>query len=80
MKNKLFDEVIGWYGACAIIIAYVANSFGLLTSDSFVYQILNATGALGVVFISFKKKAYQPGVLNIVWAVIAAVAIIKILV
>jgi hypothetical protein len=79
MKNSIFDEAIGWYGACAIIAAYAANSFGFLGSGSLAYQILNGTGALGIVYISFKKKTLQPGVLNIVWAAIAVAAIIRIL-
>jgi hypothetical protein len=41
--------------------------------------MLNGTGALGIVLISFHKRAYQPGVLNIIWTLIALVAIAKIL-
>jgi hypothetical protein len=40
---------------------------------------MNAMGALGIVYISFKKKAYQPGVLNILWAIIALTAIVRLL-
>ena len=36
-----------------------------------------ATGAIGIIIVSFKKKAYQPAALNVVWLVIAAIAIIK---
>jgi hypothetical protein len=39
--------------------------------------MLNGTGAIGIVIVSFSKKAYQPGVLNSIWTIIAAVAIIK---
>ncbi len=71
MRQKIVDEIFGWYGTFAIVLAYALVSFGIISSLSFIYQILNGTGALGIVYISFKKKAYQPGVLNIVWAVIA---------
>lgn len=38
--------------------------------------MMNLTGALGIAYISFKKKAYQPGILDAVWAAIALVNII----
>ncbi|HHD80157.1 MAG TPA: hypothetical protein ENK99_00905 [Campylobacterales bacterium] len=80
MNKKILDEIIGWYGAIAIILAYALLSFNIIVSESIVYQLLNATGAIGIVYISFKKKAYQPGVLNIIWTIIAIVAIIRILI
>lgn len=67
-------------GTLAIVLAYALLSFGALSSSTVIYQVLNGAGALGVVYISFKKKAYQPGVLNIIWAIIALIAIIKLLV
>lgn len=79
MKSNLWDEVFGWYGTIAIFLAYALNSFGIIDSSNIYYQLLNLTGAFGIVYISFKKKAYQPGVLNAIWALIALVAIIGIL-
>jgi len=80
MNKKTFDEIIGWVGACMILLAYALLSFNFLSISSLIYQIMNATGALGIVYISFKKKAYQPGVLNIIWALIALIVIIRILI
>ena len=77
-NNKIIEEAIGWYGTIAIIGAYALLSFNVINSDSMTYQLLNATGAVGIVVISLKKKAYQPGVLNIVWAIIAMIAMIAI--
>lgn len=78
MKIKQFiEETIGWYGTVAIILAFALVSFEILGPTSLLYQALNGTGALGIVYISFKKKAYQPGVLNGIWAVIAGIAIIR---
>lgn len=77
IKN-IIDETIGWYGTVAIVLAFALVSFEFLSATSIIYQVLNGTGALGIVYISFKKKAYQPGVLNIIWAVIAVIAIIRI--
>ncbi|MBR9703214.1 hypothetical protein GOV10_04200 [Candidatus Woesearchaeota archaeon] len=79
-QQKIIDESIGWYGTFAIVLAYAMVSFNLLSSSTFTYQIMNCTGALGIVYISFKKKTYQPGVLNVIWALIALIAIISLLV
>ena len=80
MKTKLWEEAIGWYGAGAILLAYLLVSFDMVNSTSMGYQLLNITGALGIVYISFKRKVYQPGVLNIIWALIAMLAIVKTLI
>lgn len=75
-KNK-FAELAGWYGAIAILTAYALVSFKIIPSSSLSYQLLNLTGSIGVITISLNKKAKQPAVLNIVWAIIAAIAIIN---
>jgi len=77
MKLKII-ELFGWYGTVAIVGAYALVSFSVIQSNSFLYQFLNLTGAVGIVLISFNKKAYQPAVLNIIWTIIALVAIGKI--
>lgn len=77
MKKK-FIEAFGWYGTVAIIGAYAFSSFSILNPSDLSYQLLNLTGALGIVVVSFYKKTYQPGVLNLIWTIIALIAIIKI--
>jgi hypothetical protein len=77
--NKKLIELFGWYGTCAIVLAYVMVSFSIISSVSLQYQLLNLTGALGIVVVSFYKKTYQPGVLNVIWFVVALIAIISIL-
>lgn len=79
MKAKLI-EIFGWYGALAILGAYALVSLGQLPTDSFGYQFLNATGAIGMVMVSLHRKAYQPAVLNIIWVVVAIVALVRIFV
>lgn len=76
---KLSIEMFGWYGAMAILLAYALVSFSVLEPLDIWYQILNGTGAIGIMTVSYYKKAYQPGTLNLIWAVIALVAILNIL-
>jgi hypothetical protein len=48
--------------------------------DSDCTCICYGTGAIGIVVVSLYKKAYQPGILNIIWSVIAILAILNILI
>ncbi len=79
MKKGLI-EIIGWYGTVAIVGAYALSSFGFLSVIDPMYQLLNATGAVGIVVVSFSKRAWQPGVLNLVWLVVAIIALVRILI
>lgn len=72
-------EVVGWYSVAAIIGAYVLLSFGYVSGQSLPYQLLNASGALGIILHSLYKKDFQPLVLNVIWLLIAAVVLLKIL-
>lgn len=69
--------MVGWYGTGAIVLAYLLVSFQVITSDGAIYQLLNLTGALGIITISVVKRVKQPAVLNIFWAAIAIAALIK---
>jgi hypothetical protein len=78
MKHKA-ENYFGWYGVIAILLAYILVSFSVLKSNSFGYQILNLTGALGIILEAVSKKDAQPAVLNTVWALIALIAIISLI-
>lgn len=77
MNNKIIAGIIGWYGTTAILLAYALLSFDTIESNNIIYQILNITGALALVFHSFRIKDYPPGVLNVVWATIAIITLIQ---
>lgn len=78
-RNK-YIELYGWYGAVGLLGAYALSSFNIFSSENVWYQVINITAALGIVTVSFHKKNYQPGVLNIVWAIVGLVALVKILI
>lgn len=79
IKMKKYSEYFGWYGVIAILLAYICVSFSVIQPTSLTYQILNGTGAIGIVVVSLYKKAYQPAILNMFWAIIAIIVILKIL-
>jgi len=70
-------EVAGWYGAVAIVGAYLLVSFGILAADGVWYQVLNLTGAAGIVAVSWLRRAMQPAALNLIWTAIAAISLIR---
>ncbi len=72
-------NIIGWYGVFAIFIAYMLVNFGLLTITNQWYLLLNLTGALAILVETWAKRDYQPAVLNILWALVALVALIRIM-
>ena len=78
MNMKMLLEAIGWYGAAAIVLAYILNSFSIIAANTLVYQLLNLTGAIGIIIISVMKKTYQPAAVNIIWAIVAVIALVKI--
>jgi hypothetical protein len=67
---------LGWYGVLAILAAYALVTFEVVGVKSYTYQLLNLSGALGIVAVAASKKDRQPMVLNLVWAVVALAAII----
>lgn len=78
-RHAFLIELFGWYGTLAILGAYILVSFSIIKSSSITYQLLNLTGSLGIVAVSFFKRVYQAVILNIIWAIIAVLAIINLL-
>lgn len=75
----MIGEIVGWYGTVAIISAYALVSFNIISADSVLYQLLNLTGAIGIIVISLIKKVRQSVVLNAFWLAIAVIALTRIL-
>ena len=72
----MVPEILGWYGVVAIIAAYIGISFNLMDANSVWYPILNGSGAFAMVVDGYYQKDYQPLVLNLVWALIACIALV----
>lgn len=77
LKPNRITETCGWYGMGALIVAYGLASFGIIRGNSLEYLILNLSGGLGLMVIAAAKDVAQSVILNIFWAIIGVVAIIK---
>lgn len=75
---RVLIEIFGWAGVVAIFVAYLLVSFDFLEPQHMLYQILNLFGGIVIVVESLTKKNYQPAVLNVIWSVVASIALLKI--
>jgi hypothetical protein len=72
-------EIAGWSGATLILLAYLLLSLGRLTGRSAVYQGMNVVGAAGFVVNGWYHGAVPSASLNVIWLLIGAVALSRIL-
>jgi len=75
---ELLIDMLGWVGSVEVVAAYGLNSYQKIKSDSLTFQLLNLTGAIFLIINSIYKEAYPFTFINMVWSVIAMVAIVGI--
>lgn len=78
IKPSKFTEFLGWYGMIALIVAYFLVSFSWIEADGIIFQILNLTGGAGLLIVAASKGVLQSVILNLFWAVIGIIAIVRI--
>jgi hypothetical protein len=78
MSPTSYIDIVGWIGSAAVVSAYALISLDKVNSRSRVYQVLNLVGSLGLVVNTYYYRAYPSTFVNIVWLVIAALALIRI--
>ena len=71
-------EVVGWLGASLILGAYLLLSMGRVTGQSIAYQAMNAVGAAGFIVNGWWHGAIPNTALNVVWMIIAGIALWRI--
>jgi hypothetical protein len=80
VRRLLAEEAFGWCGAVALLAAFGLSATGVLPSSSFPSLALNLVGAIGLAYTSFARRAYPPAVLNSIWAVVALLSLVVVLV
>jgi hypothetical protein len=78
MAPTSYIDIVGWIGSAAVVSAYALISLDKLNSKSRLYQVLNLVGSLGLVVNTAYYRAYPSTFVNIVWLVIAALALVRI--
>lgn len=77
VRSAWLIDFIGWTGMLCLLASYGLTSLASLSPRQPAYQILNIVGAIGLTVVSLARRAYQPAVLNLIWTVIAAVALVR---
>lgn len=79
MPSRSARDVFGWYGVVAILLAYGLNVFDVISSTGYVFLLLNFTGSAGIVAVAWPRRDFQPLALNLVWLVVAAIGLLRLL-
>lgn len=74
---EILIEVVGWAGACLILLAYLLVTAGRLTGQSPAFQWMNLAGAAGFVVNGAWHGAVPSATLNVVWMAIAGFALLR---
>lgn len=72
----LFD-IIGWIGMILVLIAYTLLSTNKI-KNGILYQVLNLLAGVFMAIGLYPKDAWFSFTLQIIWAIVALIAIIKI--
>lgn len=64
-------DVLGWFGAVAVLAAYALISTQRLAPNSTHYQLLNLVGGALLAINSGFYRAYPSALVNIIWIAIA---------
>ena len=68
-------NILGWCGACAVLLAYAMVSTRRVQGDAFSYQSMNVAGASLLTVNTLYNGAYPSTFVNIIWIGIAVVAL-----
>ncbi|GAA3209882.1 CBU_0592 family membrane protein [Nonomuraea helvata] len=68
---------VGWVGAALLLGGYALVTSSRLPGDGVTYQIANLAGSLGLMVNSAYNAAWPSAGLNLIWAGIGAVALVK---
>lgn len=69
---------IGWVGAVVYVMAYLLLVLKKLSSDGWLYHLLNLVGAVCLIFNGVVLADFPNVAVNVIWAVIAVFAIFRI--
>ena len=76
---NLLVDILGWAAMILILLGYFLITAGKVDSKSLMYQLLNLVGAVFFVIYLSVQKAWPSVALNVIWALIALIALSSIL-
>lgn len=79
MSNDQIVQAVGWVGSGMLLLAYLLLSCRKVSSKHISYQALNLFGAITAGIFLHHQKAWSMLALEIIWAGIAGIALIQLL-
>jgi hypothetical protein len=76
--TETLNELIGWTGASAFVIAYLLLSLKVLSSEKILYHALNALGGILMSISTFNMQDRPAFFVNVIWMGIAIFSISRI--
>lgn len=74
----MFYDVIGWIGMILVLLAYVLLSSNKI-KNGILYQVLNLVAGILMAIGLYPKDAWFSFTLQVVWAIVALISILKIM-
>ena len=78
MSLRLVVDILGWIGAVLLLYGYARVSSGKWTGSTRGYQVVNIGGSILFIINSGYHGAYPSVAVNVIWAAIALVTLVKI--
>lgn len=72
-----FIKTIGWFGTAILMVTYLLNIMGVITAQSLSYLILNLVAAIFLGLRVYKDRNFSNVFLEIFWALVAIVGIVR---
>lgn len=79
INTAVLVDILGWLGAAMLLVAYALVSARKVQGDSAPYQLLNAVGSIFLMLNTAYYGAYPSTFVNLVWLVIAAYTLKKVM-
>jgi hypothetical protein len=75
MSFELLIDIIGWFGALLLLLAYGLLSARRLEGHSARYQLMNIQGSLCLLANAAYHRAFPSAFVNLIWVLIAGLAL-----
>jgi hypothetical protein len=72
----MFFDLMGWIGMVLVLLAYILLSTGKI-KNGMKYQLLNLFAGIFMAIGLFPKNAWFSFTLQVVWALVAIISIVK---